>query len=224
MVSASPIGNRLSGNRNHNLLSNIRSSRKLISFQNFPSRPTSPAGGKAQCTRGPSSGNKGLRVLLSCRRPVSDPLWLIGPRAACLSRAPGHPKRPIVVKVLNPAKGRGLNFKNFQNGGGPTIFKVFRVCYPATMPGHNSENSENGSGPTVFRVFRVPSPAHVPVPVIHLKTLKLAVPPPFSEFSELRFRTVGRGRNLENLRMHVAIPLTKFSQFRNRPWAAVAKL
>jgi len=162
VVSASPIVNRLSWDLNHNLLSNIRSSRTLISFQNLPSRPTSPAGGKAQCTRGPSSGNKGLRVLLSCRRPVSDPLWLIGPRAACLSRAPGHPKRPMVVKVLNPAKGRGLNFKNFENGGGPTIFKVFRVCVPATMPGDNSENSENGSGPNIFRVFRVQSPANGP--------------------------------------------------------------
>ena len=117
-----------------------------------------------------------------------------------------------------------LNFENSEYGGVRTIFKVFRVYYEEAMPGHNSENSENGSGPTVFRVFRVPSPAHVPVPVIHLKTLKLAVPPPFSKFSELRFRTVGRGRNLENLKMHVASPLLKFSQFRNRPCAAVAKL
>ena len=86
------------------------------------------------------------------------------------------------------SKGTQTTFR-----GGTTNFRVFRVAPPANVPGLNFENFENGGGPTIFRVFRVAPPANWPEPGgTTLKTLKMAVAPPFPEFSELRPRPMCR--------------------------------
>ena len=70
-----------------------------LSFQSVRRRLPAPAGGRADRSIGPLVGKRWFRVLSSCRRPSSGPLWFFGPPAASPSRAfldPPPRKRPTV--------------------------------------------------------------------------------------------------------------------------------
>ena len=56
------------------------------------------------------------------------------------------------------------NFENFEIGGAPTKFNVFKVGVPALAGARNFENFEIDGGPTKFKVFKVGPSARGPNP------------------------------------------------------------
>ena len=110
----------------------------------------------------------------------------------------------------------GLNFENFENDGGTTIFNVFKVSSLGQLAGtgrRNFENYENAGATTIFKVFRgVTGPR--PVGATTPPPPRSRAPPAGTEFTMgARPQPRGAGVGTRKLGNMIGPPFYKFLIF-----------
>jgi hypothetical protein len=97
-----------------------------LSSQSVRRRLPAPAGGRADRSIGPLVGKRWFRVLSSCRRPSSGPLWFFGPPAASPSRAFPDPPPPKTTHGVERQELTG----QLSNDGDTQSRSIASCCLP----------------------------------------------------------------------------------------------